>query len=31
VSDTPAEAQRFVDAERDRLVPLVKSTGFKPG
>lgn len=30
VADTPAEAQRFVDAERARLVPLVKSVGFKP-
>ena len=30
VTDTPAEAQRFVDAERARLVPLVKSVGFKP-
>jgi tripartite-type tricarboxylate transporter receptor subunit TctC len=29
VSDTPAEAQRFVDEERTRLIPLVKSTGFK--
>ena len=29
VVDTPAEAQRFVDAERARLVPLVKSVGFK--
>lgn len=31
VLDTPAEAQRFVDAERARLIPLVKSTGFKLG
>ena len=30
VADTPAEAQRFVDAERARLVPLVKAVGFKP-
>jgi tripartite-type tricarboxylate transporter receptor subunit TctC len=29
-SDTPAEAQRFVDAERARLVPIVKATGFRP-
>jgi tripartite-type tricarboxylate transporter receptor subunit TctC len=31
VSDTPAEAQRLVDGERARLVPLVKSTGFTLG
>ena len=30
VGDTPAEAQKFVDAEIDRLGPLIKSTGFKP-
>ena len=29
VLDTPQEAQRFVDAERARLLPLVKSIGFK--
>lgn len=31
VNDTPAEAQKFVDAELSRLGPLIKSTGFKPG
>lgn len=31
VTDTPVEAQAFVDAELARLVPLIKSTGFKPG
>jgi tripartite-type tricarboxylate transporter receptor subunit TctC len=31
VKDTPAEAQKFVDAEIARLGPLIKSTGFKPG
>lgn len=31
VTDTPAEARRFVDAELERLGPLIKSTGFKPG
>ena len=31
VADTPAQAQRFIDAERSRLLPLVKSTGFKIG
>ena len=31
VSDTPAEAQRFVEAEIERLGPMIKSTGFKPG
>ncbi len=31
VDDTPAQAQAFVDAELARLVPLIKSTGFKPG
>lgn len=31
VVDTPAEAQKFVDAEIARLGPLIKSTGFKPG
>jgi tripartite-type tricarboxylate transporter receptor subunit TctC len=31
VLDTPAEAQRFVDAERNRLLPLVKQIGFKLG
>ena len=30
VNDTPAEAQKFVDAEIARLGPLIKSTGFKP-
>ena len=30
VTDTPAEAQKFVDAEIARLGPLIKSTGFKP-
>jgi tripartite-type tricarboxylate transporter receptor subunit TctC len=30
VRDTPAEAQRFVDAELSRLGPLIRSTGFKP-
>lgn len=30
VNDTPAEAQKFVDAEISRLGPLIKSTGFKP-
>jgi len=29
VLDTPAEAQGFVDAERARLIPLVKAVGFK--
>ncbi len=31
VTDTPAEAQRFVDVERARLLPLVKVIGFKLG
>ena len=31
VSDTPAEAQKFVDAEIGRLGPMIKATGFKPG
>jgi tripartite-type tricarboxylate transporter receptor subunit TctC len=31
VADTPAEAERFIDAERSRLLPLVKSTGFTIG
>ena len=31
VNDTPAEAQKFVDAEMSRLGPLIASTGFKPG
>jgi tripartite-type tricarboxylate transporter receptor subunit TctC len=31
VLDTPAEAQRFIDAERSRLLPLVKSIGFTLG
>lgn len=31
VKDTPADAQKFVDAEIGRLGPLIKSTGFKPG
>lgn len=31
VTDTPTEAQKFVDAEIARLGPLIKSTGFKPG
>jgi tripartite-type tricarboxylate transporter receptor subunit TctC len=31
VLDTPAEAQKFVDAESARLVPLVKKIGFKLG
>lgn len=31
VLDTPAEAQRFIDAERSRLLPLVKSIGFTIG
>lgn len=29
VLDTPAEAQRFVDAELARLAPLIKTLGFK--
>jgi tripartite-type tricarboxylate transporter receptor subunit TctC len=29
LGDTPAEAQRFIDAERERLLPLVRSIGFK--
>jgi len=29
VVDTPAQAQRFVEAERARIIPLVKSLGFK--
>ena len=29
VLDTPAEAQQFVDAERARLVPLVRAIGFQ--
>ena len=31
VLDTPAEAQKFVDAEIGRLGPMIKATGFKPG
>ena len=31
VADTPAEAQRFVEAEIERLGPLIRATGFKPG
>jgi tripartite-type tricarboxylate transporter receptor subunit TctC len=31
MSDTPAEAQKFVDSELARLGPLITSTGFKPG
>ena len=31
VLDTPAEAQRFVDADACTPDPLVKSTGFKLG
>ena len=31
VVDTPALAQAFVDAERERLVSLVQKIGFKPG
>ena len=30
VSDTPAQAQRFVQLEVARLGPQIKSTGFKP-
>lgn len=30
VVDTPAEAQAYLEQEIARLVPLVKSTGFKP-
>ena len=29
VLDTPAEAERYVQAERARIIPLVKSLGFK--
>ena len=31
VLDTPAQAQRFVEAEILRLGPMIKATGFKPG
>lgn len=31
MNDTPDQAQKFVDAELERLGPLIKSTGFKPG
>ena len=31
ITDTPGEAQKFVDAELARLGPLIKATGFKPG
>ncbi len=31
VTDTPAEAEKFVDSERSRLLPLVKNLGFKLG
>ncbi len=31
VNDTPAVAQKFVDAEIARLGPMIKATGFKPG
>ncbi len=31
ITDTPEQAQKFVDAELARLGPLIKSTGFKPG
>jgi tripartite-type tricarboxylate transporter receptor subunit TctC len=31
MTDTPAEAQKFVDGELARLGPLIASTGFKPG
>jgi tripartite-type tricarboxylate transporter receptor subunit TctC len=30
MSDTPADAQKFVDAERARLLPVVQAIGFKP-
>jgi tripartite-type tricarboxylate transporter receptor subunit TctC len=30
IVDTPEEAQRFVDAERVRIIPLAHSLGFKP-
>lgn len=29
ILDTPHEAERFVQAERDRILPLVKAVGFK--
>jgi tripartite-type tricarboxylate transporter receptor subunit TctC len=29
ILDTPQEAERFVQAERDRILPLVKAVGFK--
>ena len=29
VHDTPEQAQRFLEAERARIIPLVKSLGFK--
>jgi tripartite-type tricarboxylate transporter receptor subunit TctC len=29
VHDTPEQAQRFLEAERARVIPLVKSLGFR--